>query len=762
MEEHIFESILAVALTYGQAGRPVFPVGRDKKPLLKDWPHRASVDERPIRDWFDKPDPPNLALLTGQRSGLFVLDVDGPIGLASLSELETRHGVLPRDCVASTPSGGLHLYFQMPDFDLRNSAGKLAHGLDIRANGGYVLVPPSRAVNRDGQLGSYVWASEATLVNGDPPEAPAWLLDLLREPKPRQVQPQSVTVNSGAYGAKALEEECRRVAAAPQGARNDTLNRAAFAVFQLVEGGEIDHSDAESALREAALCAGLPEKEIQATLRSARNKAAVTPRSAPVKSNTVKLSTPKRHHAMAHCPAPPLEIFPPKIQKLLKEAAVAFKHLPIEVPIVALLTMLAACVGQSRVLVVKDNWEEAANLYIALVANSGLGKSPCFKEFLKPLWKEEVRGKESWDAAMAGYNALLEERRQSKDRNSLPELPSKPVRVQHIIEDATTEAVGGIMAENPRGLLWYCDELSSIILNLDRYSNSKGGTKARLLSTYDRSPWKTSRRDHDKDQVIPSAALSLAGTVQPKILAELFGQNDALSGFLPRFIFILAKRDRPPLLTDEIFTGQEILEKITRHLLNWQMEKVGDQWFPHKVKMTPEAYALYEQWHNQVVDEAWRDSEVDCVITSKLVTQVLRIALLLHSLKAALAESDGLVDLDVDTMSEAVTLGLWIRDHQRRIWLALGIQGEAVKTPLEEAIMAAALSAEESLSANQWRMSNDDFNALVRANLGNEIDLSLIGRAAGKLGIGQCAIGKKRGREFSPELLADFRRKLYI
>ena len=59
-------------------------------------------------------------------------------------------------------------------------------------------------------------------------------------------------------------------------------------------------------------------------------------------------------------------------------------------------------------------------------------------------------------------------------------------------------------------------------------------------------------------------------------------------------------------------------------------------------------------------------------------------------------------------------------------------------------------------------MSNDDFNALVRANLGEEVDLSLIGRAAGKLGVGQCAVGKKRGREFSPELLADFRRKLYI
>ena len=231
---------------------------------------------------------------------------------------------------------------------------------------------------------------------------------------------------------------------------------------------------------------------------------------------------------------------------MLNESACAFKNMPVEVPIVALLSLLAACVGRSRVVEVKDNWEEAGNLYLALVATSGLGKSPCFKEFFKPLWKEEVKNKAKWEKELAAYYEELEERRQSKDRSELGPPPTKPIRTQYIIEDATTEAIGNILSENPRGLLWYCDELSSIILNLDRYSNSKGGTKARLLSTYDGSPWKTSRRDNDKDQVIPSAVLSIAGTVQPKILKELFSQNDALSGFLPRFIFILTRGPARP------------------------------------------------------------------------------------------------------------------------------------------------------------------------------------------------------------------------
>ena len=471
---------------------------------------------------------------------------------------------------------------------------------------------------------------------------------------------------------------------------------------------------------------------------------------------------PTKGEVFNGAPLPPLDVFPPKIQKMLKEAATAFKQLPLEVPLVALLALVSACLGQSRVLLVKENWEEAGNLYLALVATSGLGKSPCFKEFLKPLWQEEIHNKERWDVEIASFNAILAEKPRKKDSLELAPPPTKPLRTQYIIEDATTEAIGSILGENPRGLLWYSDELSSIILNFDRYSSSKGGTKARLLSTYDRSPWKTSRRDHEKEQVIPSASLSIVGTVQPKILKELFSQTDALSGFLPRFIFILAKRDTPGLLNDEIFTGQEMLGKITKHLLSWKMERRGDEWVPHKVKITPEAYALYESWHNKIICEAWDGSETDSAIAAKLVTQVLRLALILHSLQAAVEGLNGLSALTPETMGQAIKLGGWIQEHQRRIWQALSIQNEAVKTPLETAIIEAILSVENDLRSNQWRLTNDDFNKLLTQKLGKPIDAGLLGREASRLGIGQCTLGKQRGKLFSPEILESFKRKMYL
>lgn len=358
--------MLQEALALARNGRPVFPARPDKAPLIKGWPDLATTDEQTITGWFDKDQPPNLAVTTGHKSGFFCLDIDGPMGEASLCELERLHDEIAPQCAVRTVSGGRHFNFLMPDFDLRNSAGKLGPGLDIRANGGYVLVPPSQALNRDGQIGAYSYLSEVRLSSGQLVEAPAWLLDLLRPlPPASSHNPSPGVTASNSYGEKALEEECRRVASAGAGERNDTLNRAAFAIFQLVGGGAIEHGLAEERLRNAALTCGLTPKEVEATLRSAAKRGLASPRSAPqnlpvpVARPTRKVQPETESAADVQLPPPPLSVFPREVQELLREASAAYKQLPLEVAIVAFLALLTASLGRSRVVRVKPAWEEA-------------------------------------------------------------------------------------------------------------------------------------------------------------------------------------------------------------------------------------------------------------------------------------------------------------------------------------------------------------------------------------------------------------------
>lgn len=160
-------------MSYARRGVPVFPLEPGgKRPLTYNGFWDATTDARRIEGWWRRWPAANLGVPTGAQSGLLVLDVDPEDGgLESLAGLERSNGPLPRTTRARTGGGGTHVFFRYPPEEVRNSAGRLGAGLDVRGEGGYVVVPPSRTE------GSYGWLEKAPLA-----EPPAWLLDRLREP----------------------------------------------------------------------------------------------------------------------------------------------------------------------------------------------------------------------------------------------------------------------------------------------------------------------------------------------------------------------------------------------------------------------------------------------------------------------------------------------------------------------------------------------------------------------------------------------------
>lgn len=136
----------------------------------------------------------NVGVLTGDVSGIFVLDIDpNDNGFETIKALIAEHGQLPPTFAVKTGTGGYHYYFTMPDFDARNSAKKLGAGLDIRANGGMVVGPGSVSY-----AGYYSVANDAPVL-----DAPDWLLEMIRPtvaetPAPAQVDPFAAEAASGA------------------------------------------------------------------------------------------------------------------------------------------------------------------------------------------------------------------------------------------------------------------------------------------------------------------------------------------------------------------------------------------------------------------------------------------------------------------------------------------------------------------------------------------------------------------------------------
>ncbi len=150
-------NVLACALWYASLGWPVFPCRPGaKEPLTAHGVLDATIDEQTIRSWWAKWPAANVAIATGAKAGLVVLDVDPRHGGdESLAALEAKYGKLPSTVECLTGGGGRHLYFKYPGGTIKNATALGGWpGLDVKGDGGYVIAPPS--IHPSGER--YRWA----------------------------------------------------------------------------------------------------------------------------------------------------------------------------------------------------------------------------------------------------------------------------------------------------------------------------------------------------------------------------------------------------------------------------------------------------------------------------------------------------------------------------------------------------------------------------------------------------------------------------
>jgi hypothetical protein len=180
-------ALLAAALDYAGRGWHVFQlhdVSRGhcscargercptpgKHPLLPKWDQWATIAEGTIRGWWAQRPDANVAVLTGARSGIVVLDVDPRHGgTETLLALVAAHGALPDTPVVETGGGGQHYYFAHPGG--RVDGCVLGPGLELKADGQLVVAPPSATGST--VRPPHTWREGVTSGLG---EAPAWTL----------------------------------------------------------------------------------------------------------------------------------------------------------------------------------------------------------------------------------------------------------------------------------------------------------------------------------------------------------------------------------------------------------------------------------------------------------------------------------------------------------------------------------------------------------------------------------------------------------
>jgi hypothetical protein len=242
----IAASVVEQAVVLARRGFQVLPVQESKVPATKHGFKDATSDPEEAADLVRRCRAPLIAVVTGAASGVDLLDLDARHG-ATAWWLANRHRIPPTRTHRSR-SGGLHLFFRHSP-GVRNTASRIAPGIDTRGTGGFAIWWPAAG---------FPVLSDAPLA-----EWPDWLLEALKPPPvPRDAAPLRVPDD------RVLAGLVRCVVGATEGQRNRVAFWAGCRAGEAVRSGFISEAYAVALVTEAAQRAGLPEVEARRTALS--------------------------------------------------------------------------------------------------------------------------------------------------------------------------------------------------------------------------------------------------------------------------------------------------------------------------------------------------------------------------------------------------------------------------------------------------------------------------------------------------------------
>lgn len=396
----------------------------------------------------------------------------------------------------------------------------------------------------------------------------------------------------------------------------------------------------------------------------------------------------------------PVNALPAPLRPFVRELAAALPCDPANVALPAV-AACAAAVGMARVLWIKRSWVEPPILWVAVVAPSGSVKSPPVEHAMAPLSRIDLELRREYACGMKAYldaerqrkTAERERRRAAAHRGrrtgkdttpgandawegleAVPS-PARPPKRRCLVQDITLESLGLILSENPKGALVYRDELSAWFHSLNRYSRTD--TTADWLTLFSGRMWTMDRKTGDHLTVaVPHAGVSIVGTIQPKVLAQVLTQAFWDAGGAARLLLVMPPPERKRWTDDDVSKATlDAYEAVVRRL--WDLRPatgpVGTA--PVEIPFTPEAQRRWaefvDSWGLVTHDAAEADPNLGAAF-AKIEGYACRLALVFHLVELA---GQGPVpagtEVGLATLEAAIEVAVWLANEARRVYAAL-------------------------------------------------------------------------------------------
>jgi hypothetical protein len=229
----------------------------------------------------------------------------------------------------------------------------------------------------------------------------------------------------------------------------------------------------------------------------------------------------------------PVELLPDVVQQYVSEhsSAIGIDAAFVAVP---MLPVLAGLIGQSRRLYIKRNWTEPSILWAVTIADVSTGKTPGWQAATAPAKAIERSIYELRKQAEQQHQQAMQD--WQRDRQQ-PKPVKHLLQTQLTIDDISMESLIEVHQHNWHGLLLNVDELAGWLRSFDQYRAGKGRDVENWLSIYNGTSCQVNRRTDGYRVYIPTAAVSVCGTIQPDVAKSiLFSERFVANGFAARVL----------------------------------------------------------------------------------------------------------------------------------------------------------------------------------------------------------------------------------
>ena len=443
----------------------------------------------------------NVGLILGPVSKLVRVDVDGIHG-AELLKIKSGRD-LPDTNEFTSGSSGRGLLYRIPEGIIVATTSAKGDGehqeLRFQAKGAQTVLPPS--IHPDGRV--YSWTAGRSPWDISAAFAPAWLLEELA---PKNKKPNASPPTEGSeYNASAEPTfpDASKIPLAREALAALKSSRAAN-YDEWIDVGMALHSVDDSLLSDwIQFSRSCPEKFKEGECSV---KWSTFTRSGKVTLGTLihmaeqdgwlppwKRTSNARSASATPAPgwrAMPIGVLPTIVHRYVSESAAAIDCDPSMVA-VPLLAVLAAAIGATRSVLVRESWFEPSVLWTAVVADSGSAKSPALDAATQDIvrrqrdaYREYERAMRDHETALLSFDVELADWKKNKGMGSPPEKPVEPICPAVFVTDITPKALATRFKQNPRGLLLRLDELTAWLKSFGRYTGGRGSDREAYLSMY--------------------------------------------------------------------------------------------------------------------------------------------------------------------------------------------------------------------------------------------------------------------------------------